>query len=71
MQAHDEPEALLAFVRVFPGATPLVETYDALTGVQHAIRLVREMDEDAIAGPIVSYYGHPIPPPGPHMFAAP
>ncbi|MFP2924012.1 nicotinate phosphoribosyltransferase [Pyxidicoccus sp. 3LG] len=47
VQAHDdELDAFRAFVRVFPEATLLVDTYDTLTGVQHAIRLARELGED-------------------------
>ncbi|MCP3143895.1 nicotinate phosphoribosyltransferase [Pyxidicoccus xibeiensis] len=47
VQAHDdELAAFRAFVRVFPDATLLVDTYDTLHGVQHAIRLARELGED-------------------------
>jgi nicotinate phosphoribosyltransferase len=47
VQAHeDELEAFRAFVRSFPEATLLVDTYDTLHGVQHAIRLARELGED-------------------------
>ncbi|AKQ70457.1 Nicotinate phosphoribosyltransferase [Myxococcus hansupus] len=47
VQAHDdELEAFRAFVRVYPSATLLVDTYDTLRGVQHVIRLARELGED-------------------------
>ncbi|NVJ03079.1 nicotinate phosphoribosyltransferase [Myxococcus sp. AM009] len=47
VQAHDdELEAFRAFVRVHPDATLLVDTYDTLRGVQHVIRLARELGED-------------------------
>ena len=47
VQAHDdELAAFRAFTRVFPDATLLVDTYDTLHGVQHAIRLARELGED-------------------------
>ncbi len=47
VQAHDdELEAFRAFVRVYPNATLLVDTYDTLRGVQHVIRLARELGED-------------------------
>ncbi|MCY1018686.1 nicotinate phosphoribosyltransferase [Pyxidicoccus sp. MSG2] len=47
VQAHDdELEAFRAFTRVYPDATLLVDTYDTLHGVQHAIRLARERGED-------------------------
>jgi nicotinate phosphoribosyltransferase len=47
VQAHDdELDAFRAFTRVYPDATLLVDTYDTLHGVQHAIRLARERGED-------------------------
>ncbi|MFP2962799.1 nicotinate phosphoribosyltransferase [Myxococcus sp. 1LA] len=47
VQAHDdELEAFRAFTRVHPNATLLVDTYDTLRGVQHVIRLARELGED-------------------------
>jgi nicotinate phosphoribosyltransferase len=47
VQAHDdELSAFRAFTRVYPDATLLVDTYDTLHGVQHAIRLARERGED-------------------------
>ncbi|NTX56773.1 nicotinate phosphoribosyltransferase [Myxococcus sp. CA039A] len=47
VQSHeDELEAFRAFTRVYPDATLLVDTYDTLRGVQHAIRLARELGED-------------------------
>ncbi|WP_164012303.1 nicotinate phosphoribosyltransferase [Pyxidicoccus trucidator] len=46
VQAHDdELTAFRAFTRVYPDATLLVDTYDTLHGVQHAIRLAREQGE--------------------------
>jgi nicotinate phosphoribosyltransferase len=47
VQAHDdELEAFRAYVRRFPEATLLVDTYDTLRGVQHVVRLARELGED-------------------------
>ncbi|MBZ4421319.1 nicotinate phosphoribosyltransferase [Myxococcus sp. RHSTA-1-4] len=47
VQAHDdELAAFRAFTRVYPDATLLVDTYDTLHGVQHVIRLARELGED-------------------------
>lgn len=47
VQAHDdELEAFRAYVRRFPEATLLVDTYDTLQGVQHVVRLARELGED-------------------------
>ncbi|WP_426755783.1 nicotinate phosphoribosyltransferase [Myxococcus sp. Y35] len=47
VQAHDdELAAFRAFARVYPEATLLVDTYDTLRGVQHVIRLARELGED-------------------------
>lgn len=47
VQSHDdELEAFRAFTRVYPDATLLVDTYDTLRGVQHVIRLARELGED-------------------------
>lgn len=47
VQAHDdELEAFRAFVRRFPDATLLVDTYDTLRGVQHVLRLASELGED-------------------------
>ncbi|QSQ21894.1 nicotinate phosphoribosyltransferase [Pyxidicoccus parkwayensis] len=47
VQAHDdELDAFRVFTRVYPEATLLVDTYDTLHGVQHAIRLARERGED-------------------------
>jgi nicotinate phosphoribosyltransferase len=47
VQAHDdELEAFRAYVRRFPEATLLVDTYDTLQGVQHVARLARELGED-------------------------
>ncbi|MFL5345080.1 MAG: nicotinate phosphoribosyltransferase [Hyalangium sp.] len=46
VQAHDdELEAFRAFVRCFPETTLLVDTYDTLRGVQHVIRLARELGD--------------------------
>ncbi len=46
VQAHDdELEAFRAFARCFPEAILLVDTYDTLRGVQHVIRLARELGE--------------------------
>jgi nicotinate phosphoribosyltransferase len=46
VQAHDdELEAFRAFTRCFPDATLLVDTYDTLRGVQHVIRLARELGD--------------------------
>ncbi|WP_224247665.1 nicotinate phosphoribosyltransferase [Hyalangium gracile] len=46
VQAHDdELEAFRAFARCFPESTLLVDTYDTLRGVQHVIRLARELGE--------------------------
>ncbi len=47
VQAHDdELEAFRAFTRCFPDATLLVDTYDTLRGVQHVIRLARELGDN-------------------------
>lgn len=47
VQAHDdELEAFRAYVRRFPEATLLVDTYDTLQGVQHVAKLARELGED-------------------------
>jgi nicotinate phosphoribosyltransferase len=47
VQAHDhELEAFRAFVRCFPETTLLVDTYDTLRGVQHTIRLARELGDN-------------------------
>lgn len=47
VQAHeDELGAFRAYVRRFPEATLLVDTYDTLRGVQHVARLARELGED-------------------------
>ncbi len=47
VQAHDdELAAFRAFARVYPNATLLVDTYDTLRGVQHVIRLARELGEE-------------------------
>ncbi|MCE9671698.1 nicotinate phosphoribosyltransferase [Myxococcus stipitatus] len=47
VQSHDdELQAFRDFTRVHPDATLLVDTYDTLRGVQHAIRLARERGED-------------------------
>lgn len=47
VQAHDdELEAFRAFARCFPEATLLVDTYDTLRGVQHVIRLARELGDN-------------------------
>lgn len=46
VQAHDdELDAFRAFAGHFPEATLLVDTYDTLRGVQHVIRLARELGE--------------------------
>jgi nicotinate phosphoribosyltransferase len=46
VQAHDgELEAFRTFARCFPETTLLVDTYDTLRGVQHVIRLARELGE--------------------------
>jgi nicotinate phosphoribosyltransferase len=46
VQAHDdELEAFRTFARCFPDTTLLVDTYDTLRGVQHVIRLARELGE--------------------------
>jgi len=46
VQAHDdELEAFRAFARCFPETTLLVDTYDTLRGVQHVIRLARELGD--------------------------
>jgi len=46
VQAHDgELEAFRTFTRCFPETTLLVDTYDTLRGVQHVIRLARELGE--------------------------
>ena len=43
IQAHgDERSAFRAFAGAFPGTTLLVDTYDTLQGVRHAIELVRD-----------------------------
>jgi nicotinate phosphoribosyltransferase len=47
VQAHDdELEAFRAFARCFPETTLLVDTYDTLRGVQHVIRLARELGDN-------------------------
>jgi nicotinate phosphoribosyltransferase len=44
VQAHDdEREALRAIAEVFPGTILLVDTYDTLAGVDHAIALAKQM----------------------------
>ncbi len=46
VQAHDdELEAFRAFASCFPETTLLVDTYDTLRGVQHVLRLARELGE--------------------------
>ncbi|KFE66183.1 nicotinate phosphoribosyltransferase [Hyalangium minutum] len=46
VQAHEgELEAFRTFTRYFPDSTLLVDTYDTLRGVQHVIRLARELGE--------------------------
>jgi nicotinate phosphoribosyltransferase len=46
VQAHDdELEAFRVFARCFPDSTLLVDTYDTLRGVQHVIRLARELGD--------------------------
>ncbi|MDY7230224.1 nicotinate phosphoribosyltransferase [Hyalangium rubrum] len=46
VQAHeDELEAFRAFSSRFPETTLLVDTYDTLRGVQHVVRLARELGE--------------------------
>jgi nicotinate phosphoribosyltransferase len=46
VQAHeDELEAFRAFASCFPEATLLVDTYDTLRGVQHVLRLARELGD--------------------------
>jgi nicotinate phosphoribosyltransferase len=46
VQAHDgELEAFRTFTRCFPDTTLLVDTYDTLRGVQHVIRLARELGD--------------------------
>lgn len=50
IQAHDdELEAFRAFARCFPETTLLVDTYDTLRGVQHVIRLARELGDGFVA----------------------
>jgi len=45
--AHgDELSAFRAFVRAFPTATLLVDTYDTLGGVRNVIRLAKELGKD-------------------------
>ncbi len=47
VQAHDdELEAFRGFTRCFPDSTLLVDTYDTLRGVQHVIRLARELGDN-------------------------
>ncbi|XXF77827.1 nicotinate phosphoribosyltransferase [Myxococcaceae bacterium GXIMD 01537] len=47
VQSHDdELSAFRAYVRRFPSATLLVDTYDTLRGVQQVVRLARELGED-------------------------
>ncbi len=47
VQAHDdELGAFRAYVRRFPEATLLVDTYDTLQGVEHVARLACELGED-------------------------
>jgi len=47
IQAHDdEADALRAFVRLYPKATLLVDTYDTLAGVRKVIALARELGRD-------------------------
>jgi nicotinate phosphoribosyltransferase len=44
VQAHaSEKEALRAFLQRFPRATLLVDTYDTVSGVRHAIEVAREL----------------------------
>jgi nicotinate phosphoribosyltransferase len=46
VQAHEhELDAFRAFARSFPDATLLVDTYDTLRGVQHVLRLARELGD--------------------------
>jgi len=46
VQAHeDELEAFRAFASRFPTTTLLVDTYDTLRGVQHVLRLARELGD--------------------------
>jgi nicotinate phosphoribosyltransferase len=46
VQAHaDELEAFRAFASCFPTTTLLVDTYDTLRGVQHVLRLARELGD--------------------------
>ncbi|WP_224369103.1 nicotinate phosphoribosyltransferase [Hyalangium versicolor] len=46
VQAHDdELGAFRAFTRCFPETTLLVDTYDTLRGVQHVLRLARELGD--------------------------
>ncbi|MBN1206327.1 MAG: nicotinate phosphoribosyltransferase [Myxococcaceae bacterium] len=46
VQAHDdELESFRVFARCFPDSTLLVDTYDTLRGVQHVLRLARELGE--------------------------
>jgi len=46
VQAHDgELEAFRTFARCFPETTLLVDTYDTLRGVQHVIRLAKELGD--------------------------
>lgn len=46
VQAHEgELEAFRTFTRCFPDTTLLVDTYDTLRGVQHVIRLARELGD--------------------------
>jgi nicotinate phosphoribosyltransferase len=48
VQAHgDEAEAFAAFTRLYPETTLLVDTYDALSGVDNAIELARRMDAES------------------------
>jgi nicotinate phosphoribosyltransferase len=46
VQAHeDEVEAFRAFASRFPTTTLLVDTYDTLRGVQHVLRLAKELGD--------------------------
>lgn len=46
VQAHeDELEAFRAFASCFPETTLLVDTYDTVRGVQHVVRLARELGD--------------------------
>lgn len=53
IQAHDdELEAFRSFLRLYPGATLLVDTYGTMAGVDNVIRLAQEMGGDFHAAAI-------------------